>query len=99
MLLAFMDAHPEWHRALRVNVFAGTMEVSTKFPPDGKASEGYRPFNEPGDLLEAMMWFQNEGFPTTSKNLMWDVLCIAAHRNAYHPVRNYLSSLKWDGGA
>jgi len=97
VLLAFMGAHPEWQRALRVNVFAGTMEVSTQFPPNGKASKGYRPFNEPGDLLEAMVWFQNEGFPTTSKNLVWDVLCIAAHRNAYHPVMNYLSSLKWDG--
>jgi predicted P-loop ATPase len=97
VLIAFMVAHTEWKRALRINLFAGTMEVSTQFPPNGKASGGYRPLNEPGDVLEAMVWFQNEGFPTTSKNLMWDVLLLAAHRNAYHPVRDYLDSLKWDG--
>lgn len=97
VLIAFMLGHPEWKQAIRVNTFAGTMEVSTQFPPNGKASEGYRPLNEPGDILEAMVWFQNEGFPTTSKNLVWDVLCIAAHRNSYHPVKDYLDSLKWDG--
>jgi len=97
VLIAFIVAHPGWKKALRINLFAGTMEVSEQFPPNGKTSEGYRPFNEPGDLLEAMMWFQNNGYPTTSKNLVRDVLCIAAHRNGYHPVRDYLSGLKWDG--
>jgi predicted P-loop ATPase len=96
-LVAFVGAHPQWKNALRINLFTGAMEVATQFPPNGKPAEGYRPFNEPGDLLEAMLWFQNERYPTASKNLVWDVLLIAAHRNAYHPVRDYLDSLRWDG--
>jgi predicted P-loop ATPase len=96
-LVSFMAAHAEWKNALRINLFTGTMEVATQFPPNGKPLEGYRPFNEPGDLLESMLWFQNEGYPTASKNLTWDVLSIAASRNAYHPVKEYLDSLTWDG--
>jgi predicted P-loop ATPase len=97
VLVQFIAAHPEWKRALRINLFTGTMEVATQFPPNGKPSEGYRPFNEPGDLLEAMLWFQNEGYPTANKNLIWDVLSLAATRNAYHPVQEYFDHLKWDG--
>jgi predicted P-loop ATPase len=34
-----------------------------------------------------------------TKELFWDVVEDIAHQNPYHPVRDYLDGLKWDGEA
>jgi predicted P-loop ATPase len=52
---------------------------------------------DPQDILTATMHFQANGFPKASKNLAWDALAVAAHQCAYHPVRDYLNGLQWNG--
>lgn len=99
-IVNFIANHPQWRPALRVNLFTEQLQVAEPFPPaDGDPAEQltYRPFSEPGDLLEAMLWFQGAGFPKAGKNLVWDALAASAYRCAFHPVRTYLSSLAWDG--
>jgi putative DNA primase/helicase len=44
-----------------------------------------------------MLSFQGAGFAKAGKNLTWGALTCVAHRNAYHPVRDYLDGLRWDG--
>ena len=97
VLVRFISAHSQWRQALRVNLFTETLEVCEQFPPSSAPETTYRPFREPADLLEAMLWFQGTGFAKAGKNLVWDALTASAHRNAYHPVRRYLDSLQWDG--
>jgi predicted P-loop ATPase len=88
-----------WAKALRLNRFTEAIEVCEPFPPRPHGPSGkFRPIQDPRDLVEAMLWFQAKpGFETTNKNTVWDALFAIASRNAYHPVRDYLDSLKWDG--
>jgi predicted P-loop ATPase len=96
-LVTFIGNQPEWKDALRLNHFTESMEVRDPFPPNSRPALGVRRFSEPGDVLEAMLYFQGSGFPKAGKNLTWDTLSTVAHRNAYHPVRDYLHGLRWDG--
>lgn len=97
VLVNFMAASREWRGALRINTFTEAMQVADQFPPSLPASGAFRPLREPSDLLEAMLHFQGCGFPKAGKSLVWDALCAVAHRNAFHPVQNYLNGLRWDG--
>lgn len=96
-LVNFMAASREWRGALRINLFTETLQVCDPFPPSAAPAGAFRPLKEPSDLLEAMLHFQGLGFPKASKGLVWDALCVIAHRNAFHPVQNYLNGLRWDG--
>jgi predicted P-loop ATPase len=96
-LVGFMAASKAWASALRINEFTETLQVSEQFPPAAPPSGAFRNLREPADLLEAMLVFQSVGFPRANKALVWDALNIAAHRASFHPVRNYLAGLRWDG--
>jgi hypothetical protein len=96
-LVNFMAASREWRRALRINLFTETLQVCPQFPPSSAPAGTFRTLREPSDLLEAMLHFQGAGFPKASKGLVWDSLCVMAHRNAFHPVQDYLDGLRWDG--
>jgi predicted P-loop ATPase len=86
-----------WRSAIRINLFTENMTVSEPFPPNGTRSGKWRQFREPSDQLEAMLYFQSNGFPRASKGAVIDALLAVGHRNAFHPVADYLASLKWDG--
>lgn len=45
--------------------------------------------------LQAML--QREGLETVGKDTVHQAVDIVATENAFHPVRDYLTSLKWDG--
>ena len=41
--------------------------------------------------------YLEENYDLTSEKKIIDAADLAAHQNSYHPVRNYLNSLTWDG--
>ena len=41
--------------------------------------------------------YLEENYDLTSEKKIMDAADLAAHQNSYHPVRDYLSSLTWDG--
>ena len=43
------------------------------------------------------MYFQANGFSKAGKGVVWDALAAVAHEHSYHPVRDYLGGLRWDG--
>ncbi len=89
-----------WRGAVRLNDMTSAIEVREPFPPTGDAFNGpFRPLRDPIDLLEAVMWHQGNGAPSARKEGVFDAIQIAAHRNHYHPVTDYLDGLKWDGTA
>ena len=94
-LVNYIEAN--WQSSIRINLFTETMKVSEQFPPTGEPTGKWRQFCEPADQLEATLHFQNNGFARAGKGVVLDALLAVAHRNAFHPVSDYLASLKWDG--
>ena len=43
------------------------------------------------------MVVQENGFPNAGKNIIRDALIVVATRRPFHPVREWLDSLEWDG--
>lgn len=52
-----------------------------------------------GDRVEYYTYFEPLGFPTTGQNngVLDNGLRAVTGRHEYHPIRNYLIDLKWDG--
>jgi hypothetical protein len=89
---------PDWRGVIRVNQFTQNIELCTPFPPQpGQTLGGYRELADPEDILETMMVLQENGFPSAGKNIIRDAMIVVARHNPYHPVREWLDSLEWDG--
>ena len=93
-LVSFITDQPEWQGALAVNQLTETIEIALHLPSTARRDR--RPLVD-ADVLEAMLYFQARGFPKATKAMVLDALTVIAHRNAYHPIRNYLKDLRWDG--
>jgi hypothetical protein len=96
-LVAHLE-EPDWRGAIQLNLFTQTVEVCTPFPPrPGQTLGAYRALADPEDILEMMMVVQENGFPNAGKNIIRDALIVVATRRPFHPVREWLDSLEWDG--
>ena len=96
-LLAKTEDEPHWKAALCANAFTETIEVSDPFPPKLGQMPGFHRAMRDEDALEALAYWQANGFPRVKKGTVWDVLLLAATRNSYHPVRGWLEGPSWDG--
>ena len=87
-LVAFQYA-PRLSGILRYNIFTGKMEV---YSPDWVQ---YAPNMTDLDLDYIKLELEKAGI--TSERAILSAVNIAAHEHAYHPVRDVLNSLEWDG--
>jgi hypothetical protein len=85
-LLAVLENEPHWRGAVRLNSFTETIEICAPFPPKPGQTPGFHCAMRDEDALEALAYWQANGFPTVKKGIVWDVLMLAAVRNSYHPV-------------
>ena len=96
-LVAHLEG-PDWRGAIQLNLFTQTIEVCAPFPPrPGQTLGAHQALADPEDILETMMVVQENGFPNASKNIIRDALIVVATRRSYHPVREWLDGLEWDG--
>lgn len=49
------------------------------------------------DVLEVIHWLAGRYRLEPSKDKVADIICFIANQNSFHPVRDYLSALRWDG--
>lgn len=49
------------------------------------------------DITAIQEWMQLSGLPRMSKEITHQAVDLAAQENAFHPLRDYLNSLTWDG--
>jgi predicted P-loop ATPase len=49
------------------------------------------------DVVAIQEWLQIEGIPTVSKDTTHSAVDLIAQENKFHPVREYLDGLVWDG--
>lgn len=87
--------HPGWSDALRYNEFAQAIET-TKSPP------WHAERIDPGEWSEAddvrlVMWCERELGPSFTAGGVRSAAENVARRRSYHPVRDHLRGLKWDG--
>jgi predicted P-loop ATPase len=97
MLVRHIRNTPAWNGTLRFNMLTQNIEICAPFPPEDGGKQAPRPLDDPQDILSATMYFQNIGFAKAGKTVVWDALTAVAHEHAYHPVRDYLNALQWDG--
>lgn len=94
-VMLILEKHSTFSGAFRFNEFANTVEIRKRV--DWPRPEG-APFRDT-DATEITRWLgQAETFSLNAKrgNVMEAVEAIAC-RNRFHPVRDYLDKLEWDG--
>lgn len=84
---------------VRFNEFNQTIMLFRPIPrPQLKGPKLFqpRPWTDADDtaLIEHL---NHRGFKRVGRNLVRDVIDLEARSNAYHPVRDYFGSLRWDG--
>lgn len=93
VLIALRHA-PEWHGVVWHNEFSQTATARKPFPgEDSIASD--TPWSDRYDTLLAEWLQQQAGIAVGTDTVGRAVQCVAEERK-YHPVREYLNSLRWD---
>src|SRR5262245_48850995 len=55
-----------------------------------------RPLTD-ADLTDIQEWMQHAGLERIARYTVYDAVDTYARRQSFHPLRNYLESLRWDG--
>jgi predicted P-loop ATPase len=75
-------------RMLQAPLLMRPLDPSEDFKP--------RPLTDT-DIARFQEWLQHAGLRNVSKDVMHQAVGLRADERAFHPVRDYLNSLKWDG--
>jgi len=49
------------------------------------------------DVSSATEWLQSNGLPRIGRETVQQAVDLVARENGFHPIRNYLDALRWDG--
>jgi predicted P-loop ATPase len=83
---------PDWPGVLAFNEFSRAVEAR-KSPPWGDPPGPWDDYQD----LRTTEWLQNQGIRISDIVAGKAVFAVARERGRYHPVREYLDSLTWDG--
>lgn len=92
-LQLLLETGPQFRGKLRKNLFSGRVDVVGELPwqrPGNAAT-----WNDDDDAQ--LRIYLEPIFGKVSKNDITDAVSACANNQAYHPVRDYLSGLTWDG--
>ena len=80
----------------RYNVFSGLIEIGSQAP--WYKERGARGANLCDEDAVLLRYFLCKSIKVEfAGETIYDAIIIVAHKRHYHPVRNYLNGLKWDG--
>lgn len=88
----------DWVGAILFNEFANRIEISKQAPINTSVADlvdGVFVWNDTCDTLTAE-WMSKQGVNVNS-SLVAESVEATAREHSFHPVRNYLESLNWDG--
>lgn len=97
VLTALREA-PEWKGVIRLDSFAHTMMLQLPPPWErGRETWAPRPWGD-ADVTLTAEWCQRNGLMVPS-TLTGEAAIVVAEENTFHPVRDYLESVRslWDG--
>lgn len=92
-LRTVLEHDPKLKGKLRLNLFSGRIDLVGELPwkrPGGTATWG-------DDDAAQLRIYLEPFFGKVTKNDILDAVAACASDQAYHPVREYLSGLQWDG--
>lgn len=96
--LRALRAHKAWEGVLRYDAMALRVEIAAP-PPWEKAVQNEwlaRPWNDHDDSL-CTEWLQSEAGVLVGTPIAAQAVQTVAKEHTFHPVRAYLSRLRWDG--
>jgi predicted P-loop ATPase len=90
---------PEWQGVLATNRFDGRIAFrrAPPMPLEGRHTPTSFPLVRDRDMDCIRHWFEVEKGVQLSKQNVIDAVRMVADRHAFHPVRDYLEGLTWDG--
>jgi predicted P-loop ATPase len=91
-LVVYLLRHPQWEHVFAYDEFACRVTVCRPLPWGEEPPEGWTDHH---DTL-TRIWFQREGLNAT-KGDCGRAIQAAARGQSFHPVRDYLGALVWDG--
>lgn len=77
----------------RYNAFSSADLYGMKAPWGGKRGDEIRD----ADTINMKVWFAEAWRVEPNQNLINEAICFVAKKNTFHPVKNYLDKLEWDG--
>ena len=98
-ILTMVRNDPDWRGVLAYDEFRQEVILRQPIPRhDGYVENDFkpRPITDT-DITAAHAWFCLDDFPNVPRENIIHALQAAAKENSFHPVRDYLRSLSWDG--
>ncbi len=93
--LTLLSQHPEWSGVLAYNGFTAQKYLLRPIPGQ-KAGISPRPL-EDDDYVAVQCWFNRNGFPRTSMDIVQGAVRKTCRDNHFDPLQDYLNNLIWDG--
>ena len=93
-VIAAINTAPELRGCVMLDTFADRMVVTRDLP---WRKLGKEPEWLDTDEVNLLVWLQSADMKVSSVNVMHDAAKTVAKHNPFHPVRDYLGGLKWDG--
>ena len=93
--IALLLQHDDWQGVMAFNEFT-TRRVLLRAVPGQGGGVYPRPL-EDDDYTAAQAWFNNNGFPKASMEIVRAAVRKVCRHQAFDPLRDYLDGLQWDG--
>ena len=93
--ITLLTEHGDWQGVLAFNSFTMRRELLRTIPGQ-RSSEFPRPL-EDDDYSAAQVWFNQNGFPRASAEIVHTAIRKVCRDRSYDPPQEYLNGLQWDG--
>jgi predicted P-loop ATPase len=84
-----------FYNAFQYNTFTDNIEISRPLPWHRRKFSVKK--CDDNDVKQMRAWLSREKLYNTTDQDMYDAVLVISQQRCYHPVRDYLSSLVWDG--
>ena len=93
-----LETASDWAGVLAYNEETALMLLLRPIPGSKTPKAGFkpRPITD-ADLTATLRWFNRNGFPDATRNIVADAVFATAAQSVIAPVRHYLEALSWDG--
>lgn len=92
----YLRTLPELQKLFRYNTFTEGLEIDANAPWFSQRS-GKNPNVTDEDIVLLKFFLSKTTSIEFSQDLLMEAIIVMAYRRHYHPIRNYLNSLTWDG--
>lgn len=93
--ISLLTDHDDWRGVLAFNEFTSRRVLLRPVP--GQAGRGYPRDLEDDDYTAAQAWFNHNGFPKATMQIVQDAVRKVCRHHSFDPLKDYLNGLEWDG--